>query len=145
MKDRYPPASFPLGVYALFQTPKQEAIVNIAHVYIRNGASLVAQMIKNLPAMWETWIRSLDQEDPLEKGMATHSSILACRIPWTEEPGSTPTAREAALWEPVRSLVPGQAGVLGGPQSPCHSSPSPCSACGFLKRVYIVIASFSCR
>ena len=87
MKDRYPPASFPLGVYALFQTPKQEAIVNIAHVYIRNGASLVAQMIKNLPAMWETWIRSLDQEDPLEKGMATHSSILTWRIPLTEEPG----------------------------------------------------------
>jgi len=44
-------------------------------------------MVKNLPAMWETWVRSLDQEDTLEKGMATHSSILACRIPRTEEPG----------------------------------------------------------
>ena len=46
-------------------------------------------MVKNLPEMQETkvtWIRSLDQEDPLEEGMATHSSILACRIPWTEEP-----------------------------------------------------------
>ena len=50
-------------------------------------ASLVAQMVKNLPAMQETWIQSLGQEDFLEKGMATHSSILAWRIPWTEEPG----------------------------------------------------------
>ena len=47
----------------------------------------VAQMVKNLPAMQETWIWSLGWEDPLEKGMATHSSILAWRIPWTEEPG----------------------------------------------------------
>ena len=44
-------------------------------------------MVKNLPAMWETWVRFLDPEDPLEKGLATHSSILARRIPWTEEPG----------------------------------------------------------
>ena len=49
-------------------------------------ASLVAQMVNNLPAMQETWVQSLGQEDPLEKGMATHSSILAWRIPWTEEP-----------------------------------------------------------
>ena len=46
-------------------------------------AALVAQLVKNLPAMWETWIRSLGWEDPLEKGKATHSSILARRIPWT--------------------------------------------------------------
>ena len=45
------------------------------------GASLAAQTVKNLPAVWETWVRSLGQEDPLEKGMATHSSILAWRIP----------------------------------------------------------------
>jgi hypothetical protein len=44
-------------------------------------------MVRNLPAMWETWVRSLGREDPLEKEMATHSSILAWRIPWTEEPG----------------------------------------------------------
>ena len=50
-------------------------------------ASLVAQVVKNLPAMQETWVQSLGQEDPLEKGMATHSSILAWEIPWTEEPG----------------------------------------------------------
>ena len=49
--------------------------------------SQVAQMVKNLPAMQETWIRYLGQEDPLEKEMATHSSILAWSIPWTEEPG----------------------------------------------------------
>ena len=44
-------------------------------------------MVKNLPAMWETWVRSLGQEDPLEKGMAMHSGILAWKIPWTEKPG----------------------------------------------------------
>ena len=49
--------------------------------------SLVAQMVKNLPALQETQVPSLDGEVPLEKGMATHSSILAWRIPWTEEPG----------------------------------------------------------
>ena len=47
----------------------------------------MAQMVKNPPAMPETWVRSLDWKDPLEEGMATHSSILAWRIPWTEEPG----------------------------------------------------------
>ena len=47
----------------------------------------MAQMVKNLPAMQETVVQSLGQEDPLEKGIATHSSILVWRIPWTEEPG----------------------------------------------------------
>ena len=49
--------------------------------------SQVAQPVKYLPAMQETWVRSLGQKDSLEKGMATHSSILVWRIPWTEEPG----------------------------------------------------------
>ena len=56
----------------------------------KNRAPQVAQWVKNLPAMQETqdmWIQSLGWEDPLEKKMATHSSILAWRIPWTEEPG----------------------------------------------------------
>jgi len=48
-------------------------------------ASLMAQVVKNLPAMWETKVQSLGQEEPLEEGMAAHSSILAWRIPWTEE------------------------------------------------------------
>ena len=51
-------------------------------------ACLVAQTVKNLPAMPETWVRSLTGEDPLEKNMATHCSILAWKSPWTEEPGS---------------------------------------------------------
>ena len=50
------------------------------------GASLVAQTVKNLPAMQETWVQSLTGEDPLEKGMATNTSILAWKIPWNEEP-----------------------------------------------------------
>ena len=52
------------------------------------GASPVAQLVKNLPAMQETWVRSLGQEDPLEKEMTTYSTILAWRISWTEEPAS---------------------------------------------------------
>ena len=51
------------------------------------GAFVVAQMVKRLPTMWETLVRSLDWEDPLEKEMATYSSILAWKIPWMEEPG----------------------------------------------------------
>ena len=58
-------------------------------------ASLVAQRLKRLPAIRETWVLSLGQKDPLEKGMATHSSILAWRIPWTEEPvGYSPRGRK---------------------------------------------------
>ena len=55
------------------------------------GASLVAQMVKRVPTMWETQVQSLGQEDPLEKEMATHSNILAWKIPWTEGPGSLPS------------------------------------------------------
>ena len=55
--------------------------------HISPWASLVAQLVKNRPAMRETWVRSLGREDPLEEGMAAHSSILAWRIPGTEEPG----------------------------------------------------------
>ena len=71
-------------------------IINIEGFYFFRGiwifyksfrmASLVAQLIKNLPVMLQTWVRSLDQENPQEKEMATHSSIFAWRIPWTEEP-----------------------------------------------------------
>ena len=56
------------------------------------GASLVAQRLKHLPGMWETWVRSLGQEYPLEKEMATHSSTLAWRILWREEPGRLQSA-----------------------------------------------------
>ena len=61
----------------------------------------VAQLLKNLPSMKETWVRSLGWEDPLEKEMATHSSILAWRIPWMEEPGglqSTGSQRVGHDW-----------------------------------------------
>ena len=52
------------------------------------SACLVAQVVQNLPAMQETWVRSLGQENPLEKEMATHSNTLAWKIPWTKEPGA---------------------------------------------------------
>ena len=53
----------------------------------------MAQTVKHLPAVQETWVQSLDQEDPLEEGKATHSSILAWRTPWTEEPGRLQSMR----------------------------------------------------
>ena len=62
------------------QPPQLELAVEAA-------ASLVAQMVKSLPAIWKTQVLSLGRKDPLEKEMATHSSILAWGIPWTEEPG----------------------------------------------------------
>ena len=65
-------------------------------------ASLVAQLAKNLPAMWETWVLSLDWEDPLEKGKATHSSILAWRIPWTVQ--SMGSQRVGQYWVTFTSL-----------------------------------------
>ena len=62
------------------------------------GASLVAQMVKNLPAMWENWARSLSWEDPLEEGMTTHSSILAWRVPMDR----------GARWARVHRIVKNQ-------------------------------------
>ena len=64
----------------------------------------VAQMVKNLPTMWETWVRSLDWEDALEKGMAAHSIILTWRIQWTEEPGSA-TAHGVTKSQTVKGHV----------------------------------------
>ena len=61
-------------------------MIAINYVYV-----LVAQRLKHLPAMRETWVQSLGQEDPLEKEMTTHSSILAWKIPWMEEPGGLQT------------------------------------------------------
>ena len=64
----------------------QKILVFLPHL-LSFRSSLVVQTVKNLSAMRETQVRSLGWEDPLEEGMATHSSIFACRIPWTEEPG----------------------------------------------------------
>ena len=81
-------------VVAPGSTPSQENILSdltgqVATTCFKwySGASLVAQRLKHLPTTQETWVRSLGWEDPLEKEMATHSSSLAWRIPWTEEPG----------------------------------------------------------
>ena len=61
-----------------------DTLVENKYMELDYWASLVAQLVKNLPAMQETWVRSLSREDTLEKGKATHSSILARRIPWTK-------------------------------------------------------------
>ena len=63
-------------------------ITHFIYTFIVIMSSLVAQRVKRLPTMWETWVWSLGREDPLEKEMATHSSILAWEIPWMEKPGS---------------------------------------------------------
>ena len=68
-------------------TAKKRNETNWASYYCSFRVSLVAHSVNNLPAVQETQVRSVDQEDPLEKEVSTHSSILAQRIPWTEEPG----------------------------------------------------------
>ena len=73
---------YELGCLAYFIQP------HVSELHLGySGASMVAQMVKRLPATWETQVRSLGREDPLEKEMAPHSSTLAWKIPWTEEPG----------------------------------------------------------
>ena len=70
-------------------------------------APMVAQMVKNLPAMQKTQVQSLGREDPLQKGMATHSSILAWEIPWTEEPGGLQSMGSQSLylqWKVIQPL-----------------------------------------
>ena len=81
-------------IVSLFSFPLQQYACEIATLPFPTSllkpvswASLVAQTVKRLPTMWETWVQSLGQEDLLEKEMATHSSILAWKIPWMEEPG----------------------------------------------------------
>ena len=71
----------------IFQNLFHYKIVNIAPCVIYTMVSLVAQSAKNLPAVHETWVQSLGQEDPLEKEMVNHFSILAWKVPWTQEPG----------------------------------------------------------
>ena len=67
--------------------PRQELELTGSLQFQQLWASLVTQMVMNLPAMQETWVHSLGWEDPQEEGMAIHPSVLAWRIPWTEEPG----------------------------------------------------------
>ena len=71
------------GDHGLIPESRRSTGEGIGYPLQYSWASLVTQVVKNPPAMWETWVRSLSWEDPLEKGQATHSSILAWRIPWT--------------------------------------------------------------
>ena len=66
---------------------KQSKVLKLQTIVLSESSSWVAQRVKRLPTMQETWVQSLDREDPLEKEMAAHSSLLAWRIPRTEEPG----------------------------------------------------------
>ena len=77
--------------------PSGEVDLENRHAFKALGASLVAQGLKCLPSMRETWVRSLSREDPLEKEMVTHSSILAWRIPWMEKPGRLQSMRSQTV------------------------------------------------
>ena len=80
--------------------------VEVTAATMRVGrASLVAQLVKNPPAVRETWVRSLRWEDPLEKGKATHSSIPAWRIPWTEEPGRLQSMGSQRVGHDLATLI----------------------------------------
>ena len=89
------------------------AIINITAKYYNIWAFLVAQMVKNPPAVWEIWVRSLGWEDLLEEGMVTHSSILAWRITWTEESGGLQLVhRVAKSWTRLKWLSTAQHNLL---------------------------------
>ena len=89
---------------------------------------LVAQLVKNLPAMWKTRVRSLGQEDALEKAMTTHSSILAWRIPWTEEPGRIQSCGLKRVWHGWATLSPRRK------LASAYSVLSDCAPCGKTKK-----------
>ena len=75
-----------------------ESVPRFTSIPAPGGASLITQSVKSLPAMQETWVQFLDQEDPLEKEMTTHSSILTWRIPWAEEPGRLQSMGSQKSW-----------------------------------------------
>ena len=115
-------------------------------------ASLVAQMVKNLPAMMETRIRSLGLEDPLEEGMATHSSILAQSIPWTEEPGglqSTGSQRVRHNWaaNPFtrNEEWDSETGKAEKPLEECHVKPPVTKKCVKRCSISLVIRGIQIR
>ena len=78
----------------------------------------MAQLVKNLPAIWETWVRTLGWEDPLEKGKSTHSSILAWRIPWTKSMGSQRVQHDLATF----TMLPWQLHSHRGTQDPLEAA-----------------------
>ena len=106
----------------------------LKNIYLTIWASLVAQIRKNLPAMQETRVWSLAQEDPLEKGMAIHSSILAWRIPWTEEPGGPQSMRtQSWTWRSGWCTLSIYVSIyLAAPGLSCRTRNPLVVACGFL-------------
>ena len=87
LTSRPPGKSLGINLTEEIQNAYDESNKTLMEKNKEDQASLVAQTVKNLPAMQDTWVQSLGREDPLEKELATHSSILAWSIPWTEEPG----------------------------------------------------------
>ena len=93
----------------LYRVPRSWRSENLSYAILLRRASLVVQRVEHLPAMQETWVPSLGQEDPLEEEMATHTDILAWKIPWTEKPGrvqSIGSQRIGNNWATSLSLSP---------------------------------------
>ena len=89
----------------MFWGKKKKAYLHVIHMlYMILRAFLVAQLVKNQPVMWETWVQSLGCEEPLEKGTATHSSILAWRIPWTLYGGHMGVTKIHVIYDPQRDI-----------------------------------------
>ena len=86
--------------------------------------SLVAQLVKNPPAIQETWVRSLSWEDPLEKGKATHSSILACRIPWTRVHGVAKSQTQLSNFHSLHTHLQGDHTDLLAERQEPHAEPN---------------------
>ena len=95
-----------MKIFYIFRKKKKKQ--SILSLLLPSRGSLVTQTVKNLPEMPENKIRSLGQEDPLEKGMATHSSIPAWRIPWTQEPGRLHGVAELDTTERLTLSIPVQ-------------------------------------
>ena len=98
----------PISAFSLYLNNLADSLVHFTiHLgpFVCVRASMVAQMVKNLPAVQETWVRSLGRKYPLEKCMATHSSILTWRIPWTEEPGRLKSMRCQRVFK-LKSMAP---------------------------------------
>ena len=103
------------GTPSLMPGSRRSPLEGIGYPLQFSWASLVVQTVKNLPTMWETWVQSLGWEDPLEEGMSTLSSILAWRIPWTEESGglqSMGSQRVGHNWATKHSLAQGEPGFM---------------------------------
>ena len=97
--------SWPFSLYRKEFLQRQRVMRQVKYLLEGKMASLMAQMVKHLPAMQETQVQSLGQEDPLEKPMTTHSNTLSWKIPWMEEPGRLQPMRVTKSWTCLNNFI----------------------------------------